>query len=137
VGKIGIIEALLEKPARLSDDEFPPMRLHPAKGVAILAPIRRLRDILPGIMHHHERFDGSGYPAGMTGEQIPLLARIIAVADAYDAMISGRPYRKGCPAADALAELDRCAGSQFDPLVVRHFAAAMKRQRAPRKRKDS
>lgn len=129
VGKIGIIEALLEKPARLSDEEFPPMRLHPAKGVAILAPIKRLRDILPGIMHHHECFDGSGYPLGITAEDIPLDARIIAVADAYDAMVSGRPYRKGCSPGEALAELARCAGSQFDPQVVQHFTTAMTRRR--------
>jgi hypothetical protein len=136
VGKIGIIEALLEKPARLSDEEFPPMRLHPAKGVAILAPIKRLRDILPGILHHHERFDGSGYPAGMKGEQIPLPARIIAVADAYDAMVSGRPYKKGCPSSEALAELERCAGSQFDPRVVQCFTAAMSRRKTPQRRKS-
>jgi hypothetical protein len=129
VGKIGIIEELLEKPARLRDDEFPPMRLHPAKGVAILTPIRKLRDILPGILHHHERFDGSGYPDGLTGEQIPLPARIIAVADAYDAMVSCRPYRTGSPPTEALAELNRCAGSQFDPEVVRRFTAAMTRKK--------
>jgi HD-GYP domain-containing protein (c-di-GMP phosphodiesterase class II) len=136
VGKIGIIEALLEKPARLSDEEFPPMRLHPAMGVAILAPIQRLRDILPGILHHHESFDGSGYPAGLKGEDIPLPARIIAVADAYDAMVSGRPYRKGRSLDNAVEELERCAGSQFDPSIVRHFITAMKRRSAPKARKQ-
>jgi HD-GYP domain-containing protein (c-di-GMP phosphodiesterase class II) len=133
VGKIGIIEALLEKPARLSDEEFPPMRLHPEKGVEILSPIKKLRDILPGILHHHERFDGSGYPGGLKGGQIPLFARIIAVADAYDAIVSTRPYRQGTPPSEALAELNRCAGSQFDPEVVQSFTAAMTRLKAPRR----
>ena len=71
IGKIGILEALLEKPARLSVNEFPPMRLHPEKGVAILTPIEQLRDVLPGILHHHERFDGTGYPKGLKGEVFP------------------------------------------------------------------
>ncbi|MBI1921633.1 MAG: HD domain-containing protein [Geobacter sp.] len=118
VGKIGIIEALLEKPARLSDEEFPPMRLHPEKGVAILAPIEQLHDVLPGILYHHERFDGSGYPKGLKGEGIPLEARIVAVADAFDAMISERPYKNAYPLNQAIIELRRCSGKQFDPKVV-------------------
>ncbi|HLO26035.1 MAG TPA: HD domain-containing phosphohydrolase [Geobacteraceae bacterium] len=122
IGKIGIIEALLEKPEALSEDEFPPLRLHPEKGVAILAPIEQLRDVLPGILHHHERFNGTGYPEGLKGEAIPLEARIIAVADAFDAMVSDRPYKKGFSTAEALVELRKCAGAQFDPQVVEHFA---------------
>lgn len=122
IGKIGIIEALLEKPAKLSELEFPPMRLHPEKGVAILAPIEQLRDVLPGILHHHERYDGSGYPEGLRGEDIPLEARIIGVADSFDAIVSARPYKKGLSVAAALAELRKCSGTQFDPVVVESLA---------------
>jgi HD-GYP domain-containing protein (c-di-GMP phosphodiesterase class II) len=121
IGKIGIIEALLEKPTRLSEDEFPPMRLHPEKGVAILAPITQLRKVLPGILHHHERYDGTGYPKGLKGEAIPLEARIITVADAFDAMVSERPYKKGYTLPQALSELRKKAGSQFDAGIVEHF----------------
>jgi HD-GYP domain-containing protein (c-di-GMP phosphodiesterase class II) len=121
IGKIGIIEALLEKPEMLSEDEFPPMRLHPEKGVAILAPINQLRDVLPGILHHHERYDGTGYPKGLKGEDIPLEARIITVADSFDAMVADRPYRKGLSSTEALAELRDCSGSQFDPKVLECF----------------
>lgn len=127
VGKIGIIEKLLEKPERLSDDEFPPMRLHPEKGVAILYPIKKLREVLPDILHHHEKYDGSGYPNGLSGEAIPLHARIIAVADAFDAMVSARPYRPGLPHSQAMQELVRCAGTQFDPKVVEYFQRYMER----------
>jgi HD-GYP domain-containing protein (c-di-GMP phosphodiesterase class II) len=121
IGKIGIIEALLEKPTTLDEDEFPPMRLHPEKGVAILAPINQLQGVLPGILHHHERFNGTGYPQGLKGGEIPQEARIITVADAFDAMVSERPYKKGYSTTDALVELRRHAGSQFDPVVVECF----------------
>ena len=121
IGKIGILEALLEKPTTLSEDEFPPMRLHPEKGVAILAPIDQLRDVLPGILFHHERFDGAGYPKGLKGEAIPLEARIIMVADSFDAMVAERPYKKGYSLNQALAELRIKAGSQFDPVVAEFF----------------
>ncbi len=123
IGKIGVIEALLEKPATLSEDEFPPLRLHPEKGVAILAPIEQLRDVLPGILHHHERYDGTGYPGRLKGKTIPLEARVITVADSFDAIVSARPYKKGLSVAEALAELKRCAGSQFDPEVVESLAS--------------
>ncbi|HEX5773888.1 MAG TPA: HD domain-containing phosphohydrolase, partial [Geomobilimonas sp.] len=127
IGKIGIIEALLDKPAALMEDEFPPMRLHPEKGVAILAPIEQLRDVIPGILHHHERYDGSGYPAGLKGEAIPLEARIIGVTDAFDAMVAERPYKPGQSVTGALTELRRCAGTQFDPVVVEHFSRSITR----------
>jgi len=125
IGKIGIIEALLEKPTTLDEDEFPPMRLHPEKGVAILAPISQLQDVLPGILHHHERYDGTGYPGRLKGKDIPQEARIITVADAFDAMVSERPYKKGYSKTAALAELRRHAGSQFDPAVVDCFCRYM------------
>jgi HD-GYP domain-containing protein (c-di-GMP phosphodiesterase class II) len=132
IGKIGIIEALLDKPEMLSEDEFPPMRLHPEKGVAILAPINQLRVVLPGILHHHERYDGAGYPKGLKGEDIPLEARIITVADSFDAMVADRPYRKGLSATEALAELRNCSGSQFDPKVVECFCHNVEKK-LPRK----
>ncbi|MRR06139.1 MAG: HD domain-containing protein [Deltaproteobacteria bacterium] len=121
IGKIGILEELLEKPDKISDEEFPPMRLHPEKGVAILAPIEQLQDILPAIRHHHERYDGTGYPDGLKGEEIPLQARIVAVADAFDAMVSDRPYKKGFSVQKALKVIEMGAGSQFDPFVVECF----------------
>jgi HD-GYP domain-containing protein (c-di-GMP phosphodiesterase class II) len=89
--------------------------------VAILSPIEQLQDILPAILHHHERFDGSGYPDGLKGEDIPLQARIVSVADAFDAMVSSRPYKKGCSVKRALTVLKNGAGTQFDPVVVRCF----------------
>ncbi len=127
IGKIGIIEALLDKPEGLDEDEFPPIRQHPEKGVAILAPIEQLKDVLPAILHHHEWFDGSGYPHGIAGAAIPLEARIIAVADAFDAMVAIRPYRAGLSVPEALDELLRCAGSQFDPDVVACFRSKITR----------
>ena len=127
IGKIGIMEALLDKPKELDDDEFPPIRQHPEKGVAILTPIEQLKEVLPGILFHHERYDGSGYPQGLAGEAIPLEARIIAVADAFDAMVAKRPYRPGLSVPEALDELQRCAGSQFDPQVVDCFRAKITR----------
>lgn len=127
IGKIGIIEALLEKPAKLSEDEFPPLRLHPEKGVAILSPIAQLRDILPGILYHHERLDGSGYPKGLKDKEIPIEAKIIAVADSFDAMVAERPYKKGYSAEEAIVELRACAGSHFDPDVVDSFCRFVER----------
>jgi len=123
IGKIGILEALLEKPDKISDEEFPPMLLHPEKGVAILSPIEQLQDVLPAIRHHHERYDGTGYPDGLKGEEIPLQARIVAVADAFDAMVSDRPYKKGFSVQKALRVLEKGAGTQFDPVVVECFSS--------------
>lgn len=127
IGKIGVIEAVLEKPALLSEDEFPPLRAHPEKGVAILAPIEQLRDVLPTILHHHERYDGTGYPRGLKGEEIPLAARIVAVADSFDAMVSERPYKRGYAVGEALTELRKCAGNHFDPQVVESFCRYVER----------
>ncbi len=121
VGKIGISEYILNKPGRLDNVEYEIIKSHPSKGVKILEPMRFLQHLLPTIEAHHERFDGKGYPHGLAGNQIPLLARIIAVCDSYDAMTSERSYRRPMPLAKALAEIKKCAGSQFDQEVVKAF----------------
>ncbi len=118
IGKIGVPEAVLLKPGRLDDAEFAQIQKHPVHGQNILRPITFLSDILPAIYHHHERFDGKGYPDGLAGEAIPLWARILQVADTYDAMTSDRPYRKGLSKEEATQEIIRCSGEQFDPGVV-------------------
>ncbi len=124
VGKIGIPEAVLGKPGKLTDDEFALMRQHPDLGVEICRPLRSslIAAALPIIRHHHERIDGQGYPAGLAGAEIPLLARIAAISDAYDAMTSDRPYRQGMPAAQAFAILHAGAGTQWDAELVREFS---------------
>ena len=124
VGKIGTCDALLDKPERLTPEEYEQVKRHPEKGEEILRPIERLRGILPIIRHHHERFDGRGYPDGLSGEEIPLMARILAVADTYDSMTSQRPYRKTPGRRKGLQELRDCAGTQFDPAVVDAFVRA-------------
>ncbi len=118
IGKIGIKEDILLKPGTLTDAEMGQMRHHPLIGANILRPVAFPWAITPVVRHHHEFWDGNGYPAGLRGEEIPLLARILTVADAYEAMISDRPYRKGRTGAEGIAELRRCAGTQFDPVVV-------------------
>ncbi|MBL4591041.1 MAG: HD-GYP domain-containing protein [Phycisphaerales bacterium] len=123
VGKIGVPEAVLCKPGRLTDEEFDLIKLHPTIGYDILKDIPSLSDILPGVLHHHEKWDGTGYPSGLAGESIPLMARIMAIADTFDAMSSNRAYRAGMPRAKVLAEIQRCSGSQFDPELVPHFLA--------------
>lgn len=123
VGKIGVPEAVLCKPGRLTDDEFELIKLHPTIGYEILNDIPSLSDILPGVLHHHEKWDGTGYPDGLSGENIPLMARIMTIADTFDAMSSNRAYRSGMPREKVLAEIQRCAGTQFDPELVPHFLA--------------
>jgi PAS domain S-box-containing protein/putative nucleotidyltransferase with HDIG domain len=121
IGKIGTYETILDKPGRLTDEELAVIRRHPVKGAEILDPITQLRDVIPAIRHHHESYDGSGYPEGLKGADIPLMARILAVADAADAMGAERPYRKGRPIDEIVAELKRCRGTQFDPSAVDAF----------------
>lgn len=118
VGKIGVPEAILNKPERLTSAEMAVMKTHPEKGAEILSSIRAMRDVVPGVLHHHERFDGLGYPNGLKGHNIPLQARIIMVADTFDAMTSSRPYRSALPARSAVDELRRFAGLQFDPRLA-------------------
>ncbi len=121
VGKIGIPDAILNKPARLTPEEYETMKLHPEIGVRILSSVAPLRAVLPLVMHHHERYDGAGYPAGLSGEDIPVGARVLAVVDAYGAMIEDRVYRRSRGRAYALAEIEREAGSHFDPHMARVF----------------
>jgi len=132
IGKIGVIDALLDIQAPLSASEFIPMRLHPQVGVDILEPIEKLHDVLPGILHHHEWYDGTGYPKGLKGSAIPLEARVIAVADAFDAISSNRPYRGAPLRTDALDELCKNSGSQFDPEVVQALVRYCTRQKRER-----
>lgn len=123
IGKIGIPDQVLLKPGKLSGEEFAWIRKHPEKGARILRQLhnKMIAEIADIIKHHHERYDGKGYPAGLHGEEIPLLSRIIALADSYDAMTSDRPYRKGMTREDALAEMRKGSGGQFDPVLVANF----------------
>lgn len=120
IGKIGIPDAILKKPGRLNDDEMHQIRLHPEIGARIIEPIISFGDpagVADIILHHHERFDGKGYPHGLTGDAIPLGARIVAVADTLSAMLQNRHYRCGTSFEKAVEEIVRCSGSQFDPEV--------------------
>lgn len=118
IGKIGIPESILNKPDRLSDEEFAIIREHPAKGYEILKPVSQLEGSLPGVLHHHEQFDGNGYPNGLKGEEIPLIARIIAVADTFDAISSTRAYRNAKSCHQAMSIISQVSGSQLDPEIV-------------------
>ena len=124
IGKIGVPDPILRKPGALTDDEWAEMRKHPELGARILAGAN-LDDISEWVLAHHERPDGTGYPNGLHAEQIPLEAKILAVADAFEAMTSDRVYRRGMPVGDAIAELHRHAGTQFDPEVVDAFVATL------------
>ena len=121
VGKIGVPEAVLQKTGKLTDEEFAQIKKHPEIGARILRDIKQVEDIIPGVMHHHERYDGKGYPAGLSGENIPLMGRIICLADCFDAMTSSRTYRKALPLEVALTEIRRCSGTQFDPVLSDAF----------------
>src|SRR5690606_31580593 len=125
VGKIGIADVILRKTEGYTSRDFREMMKHPIIGARILANVKSLDRVAPWVRHHHERMDGLGYPDGLRGEQIPLGARIISVVDAFDAMISARPYKPARTVHDALQELERCAGSQFDPEVVAAFRRAI------------
>ena len=125
IGKIGVPDTILKKPDCLTPDEFEVMKRHPRIGAAILERSPFLRPAVAGVLRHHERWDGAGYPDGLEGEEIPLEGRILAVADAYDAIVTTRAYRDRRTAEAAVEELRRCAGTQFDPAVVEAFVAAM------------
>ena len=121
IGKVGIPESVLCKPGPLTDDQWIVMRAHPSIGDQIVEPIRFLEGAVEIVRTHHERWDGAGYPSGLAGEQIPLAARVFAVADSFDAMTSDRPYRRAMSLDQALEEIRRGAATQFDPTVVRAF----------------
>lgn len=131
LGKIGVREIVLNKPGKLTEAEFAEIVRHPVISVSILEPIPFFRPLLPAILHHHEQYDGSGYPGRLSGDRIPLASRIMAVADTFDAMTSTRAYRKALPVEAATAEIRRCAGRQFDPEIVRHFLACQPRTEVP------
>ncbi len=124
VGKIGIRDSVLSKPGHLTDEEFGVMKSHPSVGESILKPVTQLAEVIPGVVSHHERFDGKGYPRGLKGEEIPLLGRIIGVADAFDAMTSDRVYRPRLSDEVAIGELKKHSGTQFDSRVVKAFLSA-------------
>ncbi|MFA9476884.1 HD-GYP domain-containing protein [Phycisphaerales bacterium AB-hyl4] len=121
VGKIGVPESVLCKPGRLTEEEFGLIKRHPEIGARILQDIRQMSDLIPGVLYHHERWDGRGYPHGLKGEGIPLFGRLIGLADAFDAMSSDRTYRRGMAMDEVLKEMHRCSGSQFDPELVKLF----------------
>lgn len=121
IGKIGVHENILGKEGPLSDDEWQVMRQHPELGADIVAPMSFLGEAVLIIRHHHERFDGEGYPSGLAGEEIPLAARVFAVVDAFDAMTSDRPYRAALPLERVIDEIALGRGSQFDPAVADVF----------------
>jgi HD-GYP domain-containing protein (c-di-GMP phosphodiesterase class II) len=121
VGKIGINVNIIQKPGRLTQEEYTIIKNHPLIGERIISPIAFLKDVLPVVSQHHERYDGKGYPLGLDGSKMAPEARVMAAADAYDAMITARPYRNPLPREEAIAELRRCSGTQFDPIVVEHF----------------
>ena len=123
LGKLVLSQQVLSKPGPLEPAELAQVRLHPVIGARLVAEIRGARNALPCVLFHHERWDGGGYPLGRAGPTIPLTARILAVADAFDAMTSTRPYRRALSTEQALAEIGRCAGTQFDPVVAKVFLA--------------
>jgi putative two-component system response regulator len=123
IGKIGVPEEILNKPGKLTVEEFDVIKAHPVIGEQILRPLEFLADARPIVRHHHERWDGSGYPDGLKGAEIPRAAAILSICDAYDALTSDRPYRPGLPALEALAILEQGAGSQWHPDLVQRFEA--------------
>jgi hypothetical protein len=127
VGKLGVPTSVLQKRSALTDDEYAAIQLHPMSGLDIVREIGFLDEALAGIMHHHERIDGKGYPMGLAGDEIPEFARVLAVADAFDAMTSDRSYRGARPVPEAVAELRNCAGTQFDLAFVDAFVTAIER----------
>jgi putative nucleotidyltransferase with HDIG domain len=125
IGKIGVPDSILTKPVKPTKDEWKLIRKHSAEGARIVSHVKELASLIPAIRHHHEWFDGTGYPDGLKGDSIPLGARIISIADAYDTMTTKRTYRSVVPQGEALGELRRCSRSQFDPKLVEAFSWAV------------
>ena len=128
VGKIGISERILAKPGPLTAEERSVIELHPRIGYQLVQQVPGLRGVGLAVLHHHERWDGNGYPGGLSGDEIPLAGRIVAIADSFDAMTTDRPYRKGMSLEGACAELERCAGTQFDPDIVKLFLEEVRKR---------
>jgi len=124
IGKVSVSQEILSKRGPLDQDELAEIRTHPAAGAQLVGIDGPVSDALPYVLYHHERWDGRGYPTGTAGEAVPIGARLLAVVDAFDAMTSTRPYRRALPVERALAEIERCAGSQFDPTLARAFLDA-------------
>jgi len=125
VGKIGIDDKILKKPGFLTSEEFEVMKQHPVKGFNIMKSIEQMRNMLPGLRFHHEQWDGNGYPDRLKGEEIPLIARIIAVADTLDAMTTNRPYQQALTFEFAVQKINQNAGVKYDPRVVEAFNRAI------------
>lgn len=123
VGKIGVPISVLRKKEKLTDEDWKEIRRHPVLGAEIISPIKQLKELIPNVRHHHERYDGKGYPDNLKGEEIPLIARILAVADTFDALTSERPYRNGLSDKEALEEIEVCKGTQLDPACADAFSA--------------
>src|SRR5690349_6504082 len=121
IGKVGIPDSILRKPGRLDAEEYALMKKHPEYGWAVLRMLPGFERAALDILHHHESYDGKGYPAGLKESEIPIVSRIVSVIDAFDAMVSSRPYRKGLPFEEAVRRLVTASGTQFDPLVVHYF----------------
>jgi HD-GYP domain-containing protein (c-di-GMP phosphodiesterase class II) len=119
IGKIGISEAILNKSERLTPIEWEIIKQHSVEGAKIVSQIKKISNLAPVIRHHHERYDGTGYPDYLKGEEIPLASRIIGIADAYDTMVIPRPWGKNKSGDETLAELERCSGTQFDPALTK------------------
>jgi len=121
IGKIGVPDGILNKPGRLTEEEFAFVKRHPEFGWTVIRKLPGLEQTSLYVLHHHENFDGTGYPARLKGSEIPIGSRIVSVIDAFDAMVSSRPYRKGLPLYEALRRLHEASGTQFDPAVIRSF----------------
>ena len=121
IGKIGIPDSILLKESKLSDEEYSQIKNHPTIGAHMLGDAAVFKDIIPIVKHHHERFDGRGYPSQLAGENIPFIARIAAVADTFDAMTSKRTYRDALPLSVVKEEIEKCSGTQFDPKIAKVF----------------
>lgn len=121
IGKIQISKDILVKRTKLTDEEWEILKSHPANGVEVIKPVATLKEVWPLILHHHEKFDGTGYPKGLKGNKIPFLTRILSVVDSFDAMTSNRPYSERKTYEEAILELERCSNTQFDPIIVKEF----------------
>jgi len=131
IGKVGIPDSILRKPERLDQEEYALMKKHSEYGWAVLRMLPGFERAALDILHHHESFDGKGYPAGLQGAEIPVVSRIVCVIDAFDAMVSSRPYRKGLPYQEAVRRLNEASGTQFDPVVVQSFLSFAESEMSP------